>query len=333
MVAAQPALASALLDSPPDGLASFAAAIREASEARLPVTVVGCGTSEHGAMAIAELLSAALGGDWPPAVTSRQSLDAAEQPQRGGVCIAVSHDGGTYATTLALEAAAAAGATTAVVTNVPDGPTAGPAEIVLRTPVHDDSWCHTVAYVSSILVGAALARELGMAGIDGAAAAQVLRDTPVPDGAALGGSERVLCAGAGLDHITARELALKLAEGARVSTAALHLETLLHGHLAGEDAGTAVVLASTARDAGRIGRRAALAASAVAEIGMPVVSIGAPVATSLPEPVARLLAGAAALQGLTLALVRARRVNPDLIRREEPAYRRAAAVAEGDSSW
>jgi fructoselysine-6-P-deglycase FrlB-like protein len=333
MVAAQPALASALLDSPPEGLASFAGAVREASKAGLPVTVVGCGTSEHGAMAIAELLSAALGDGWPRAVTSRQSLDAAEQPQRGGVCIAVSHDGGTYATTLALEAAAAAGATTAVVTNVPDGPTAGPAEIVLPTPVHDDSWCHTVAYVSSILVGAALARELGMGDVDGSAAAQLLRDTTVPDAAAVAGSERVLCAGAGIDYITARELALKLAEGARLQTAALHLETLLHGHLAGEDSGTAVVLASTARDAGRIGRRAALAAGAVAEIGMPVVSIGAPVATSLAEPVARLLAGAAALQGLTLALVRARQVNPDLIRREEEPYRLAAAVAEGAADW
>jgi glucosamine--fructose-6-phosphate aminotransferase (isomerizing) len=333
MVAAQPALASALLDSPPDGLAPFAAAVREATEAGLPVSVVGCGTSEHGAMAIAALLSEALGGGWPPAVVSRQSLDAAERPQRGGVCIAISHDGGTYATTLAVQAAAARGAITAVVTAVPDGPAAAAAEIVLTTPVHDDSWCHTVAYTSSILLGAALARELGMADVDGAAAAELLSDTPAPDAAPLAGSERVLCAGAGLDYITARELALKLAEGARLQTAALHLETLLHGHLAGEDAGTGLVLVDSDRGSERIGRRTALAARAVGEIGMPVLSLGAPVATSLAEPVARLLGGAGALQGLTLALVRARRVNPDLIRREEPAYRRAGEVGEGDGDW
>jgi glucosamine--fructose-6-phosphate aminotransferase (isomerizing) len=333
MVAAQPALSRALLDSPPEGLDAFAAAVREASDAGLPVSVVGCGTSEHGAMAIAELLSAALGGGWPPAALARQSLDAAEQPQRGGVCIGISHDGGTYATTLALEAAAAAGATTALVTTVPDGPTAGPAEIVLVTPVHDDSWCHTVAYTSSILVGAALARELGMADVEGAAAEELLRATGDVDAAPLAGSERVLCAGAGLDYVTARELALKLAEGARLQTAALHVETLLHGHLAGEDAGASVVFVDTTRDAGRIGRRTDLAGGAVAEIGMPVVRLGAPVATTLAEPVARLLGGAASLQALTLALVRARRVNPDLIRRDEAVYRRAAEVAEGSRAW
>jgi fructoselysine-6-P-deglycase FrlB-like protein len=284
-------------------------------------------------MAIAELVSAALGGGWPPPAIARQSLDAAEDPQRGGVCIGISHDGGTYATTLALEAAAARGATTALVTNVPDGSTAGPAELVLTTPVHDDSWCHTVAYVSSIVVGAALARELGMADVDGAAASELLSDAVAADAAPLAGSERVLCVGAGVDYITARELALKLAEGARLQTAALHLETLLHGHLAGEDAGTGVVFVSTARDAGRIGRRADLAERAVAELGMPSIRIGPPVATPLAEPVARLLAGAAALQSVTLALVRARRVNPDLIRREEDPYRRAAAVAEGVGGW
>jgi glutamine---fructose-6-phosphate transaminase (isomerizing) len=333
MVAAQPALARALLDSPPEGLPSFAAAVREASEAGMPVSVVGCGTSEHGAMAIAELLSAALGGGWPSAVVSRQSLDAAERPQRGGVCIAVSHDGGTYATTLALEAAAAGGATTAVVTAVPDGPTAAAAEIVLETPMHDDSWCHTVAYNSSILCGAALARELGMADVGGATAAELLSDVAAPDAAPLADSARVICAGAGLDYITARELALKLAEGARIPTAALHLETLLHGHLAGEDAGTGLVLVDSDRASVRIGLRAGLAARAVGEIGMPVVDLGAPPATGLAEPVARLLGGAAALQGLTLALVRARGVNPDLIRREEAPYRDAAAVAEGEASW
>ena len=240
MVAAEPALARTLLETPPDGLAAFAGAVREAHGAGLPISVVGCGTSEHGAMAIADLLSIALGGGWPAPVVSRQSLDAAEDPQRGGICIGISHDGGTRATTLALEAAAGAGATTALVTNVPDGPTAGAAEMVLVTPVHDDSWCHTVAYTSSILVGAGLARELGMEGVDGAAAETLFRDAldAGDDSAELGGAQRILTAGAGLDYVTARELALKIAEGARVGAAAFHLETLLHGHLAGEDAGT-----------------------------------------------------------------------------------------------
>jgi glucosamine--fructose-6-phosphate aminotransferase (isomerizing) len=327
MIAAQPALARALLDTPPEGVDAVAGAVREAYDAGLSVTVVGCGTSEHGAMAIAALLDAALGGGWPPAATPRQSLEAAERPQRGGICIGVSHDGGTRATTLALEAAAAGGARTALVTARPGGTASGPAELVLVTPVHDDSWCHTVGYTSPMLVGAALARELGLDGIDAAGAEALLRDAldARPDAAPLAGSERVLCAGAGLDVITARELALKLAEGTRVSTAALQLETLLHGHLAGEDAGTALVIVNTDTSP-RIARRAELAAAAVREIGMPVVELGRPA----PDPVTRLLSGAAALQGLTLGLVHARAVNPDLIRREEEPYRRAGEVADAD---
>ena len=326
MIAAQPAAVRALLDTPPDGVAEVAAAIGDG-----PVTVVGCGTSEHGAMAIAALVDEALGGGWPPRAIPRQSLDAAERPQQGGVSIALSHDGGTRATTLALEAAAAAGATTVLVTSRPGGSASGPARHVLVTPVHDDSWCHTVAYTSAIAVGAALARELELSGVDGARAEAVLRAGVErrPAAAALTGAERILCAGFGLDLVTARELALKLAEGARVPTAALQLESLLHGHLAGEDDGTAAVLVDTDPSAARIERRAAMAAAAMGEIGMPVLTL-VPADEGLHGPVERLLAGAAALQRLTLALAEARGVNPDLIRREEEPYRRAGSVAEGD---
>ena len=61
-------------------------------------------------------------------------------------------------------------------------------------------------------------------------------------------SQRVLCVGTGTDLINARELALKIEEGARIAATAHHLETLLHGHLAGcEPASTRVVfLAATA---------------------------------------------------------------------------------------
>jgi glutamine---fructose-6-phosphate transaminase (isomerizing) len=350
MIAAQPAAVRDLLDTPPEGVDAVAAAIGDAAGAigdaapatapgagggRLggPVSVVGCGTSEHAAMAVAALLDEALGGGWPPRAISRQSLDAAERPQSGGVCIGISHDGGTRATTLALEAAAAGGAVTALVTSRPDGSAAGPAQLVLLTPVHDDSWCHTVAYTASIAVGAALAGALGLSVPTGAEAEELLRAqiNRSPAAAALAGADRVLCTGYGLDLVTAHELALKLAEGARVPTAALHLESLLHGHLAGEDARTAVVLVESDPGAPRIDRRAALAAAAVGEIGMPVLTLLPP--EGVPGSVARLLAGAAALQSLTVALAAERGVNPDLIRREEEPYRRAGAVGEGGGDW
>ena len=69
---------------------------------------------------------------------------------------------------------------------------------------------------------------------------------------------------------------------------------------------------------------------------MPIVTIlphDVPAADGLSVPLARLLGGAAALQTLTLALVRARGVNPDLIRREEEAYRRAGELGDGAGDW
>jgi hypothetical protein len=59
----------------------------------------------------------------------------------------------------------------------------------------------------------------------------------------------------------------------------------------------------------------------------------------LPEPallgrdLAGLLAGAGALQALTLRLAHARGMNPDLIRREEAAYREPARVADEPPGW
>ncbi|MGH2949531.1 MAG: hypothetical protein ACRDPC_25290, partial [Solirubrobacteraceae bacterium] len=83
----------------------------------------------------------------------------------------------------------------------------------------------------------------------------------------------------------------------------------------------------------------------VREIGGPVRAIVGPETAGIVPPddrlplpgagglqptLARLLGGAVALQHLTLALVRARGVNPDLIRREQEPYRRAGEAAEGD---
>jgi hypothetical protein len=48
---------------------------------------------------------------------------------------------------------------------------------------------------------------------------------------------------------------------------------------------------------------------------------------------AGLLAGAGALQTLTLELAHARHTNPDLIRREQAPYRDAAEQAESDVNW
>ena len=128
MIAAQPAVVEALLSSPPpDATLAAAEAIAAALEDDRPVTVCGCGTSEHAAHAIAALLSAAVHSGSPALVRARPAMSAALDPAPG-VCLAVSHDGGTRATNLALHAARAAGAHTIAITNQPGGAVARAAE-------------------------------------------------------------------------------------------------------------------------------------------------------------------------------------------------------------
>ena len=51
------------------------------------------------------------------------------------------------------------------------------------------------------------------------------------------------------------------------------------------------------------------------------------------DSIGGLLAGAGALQMLTLELAQARHANPDLIRREQAPYRQAAHEAENSADW
>jgi fructoselysine-6-P-deglycase FrlB-like protein len=153
MIAAQPALVEALLDSPPPGTSAAAEAIAAALDRHDPVIVCGCGTSEHAAHGIAALMSAAIGPEQSALVRARPALSAALDPAPGA-CLAVSHDGETRASTLALLAARAAGAHTVAITHQRDASVARAADSVLLTPRHDESWCHTVAYTSALAAGA-----------------------------------------------------------------------------------------------------------------------------------------------------------------------------------
>ena len=104
----------------------------------------------------------------------------------------------------------------------------------------------------------------------------------------------------------------------------------------------------------RLTRRAAHAARAAAAIGLPVAGLfsagydqalaaeltpAGRIVTELADPslldrrLAGLLAGAGALQMLTLELAQARHANPDLIRREQAPYRHAAHEAENSADW
>jgi glucosamine--fructose-6-phosphate aminotransferase (isomerizing) len=321
------------------------------------IIVVGCGTSEHAAMAIAALLADGLAASRRDGrrIRSQQALDAALDPPSDGLVIGVSHDGGTHATQLALDHARRAGAVTAAITARPDSDIATVADHVLTIPLHDRSWCHTVAFTSAILAGAAIASAEGTGWSTAASAileGALVDDAPRKAGRGLYPAQRVLTIGMGTDLIHARELALKIEEGARIAATAHHLETLLHGHLAGCDAVStrAVFLASDRRLDGPYRRRLALATRATAEIGIPTTVIApGEVLAILPATVERveltapdndghglltgLLATAVALQWIALGLVDAAGTNPDLIRREQAPWRAAAAIADDGGAW
>jgi fructoselysine-6-P-deglycase FrlB-like protein len=173
MIYAQPQLAAPILGADRPEATLLRGAAFDAAAAGEPVVVTGCGTSEHAAMVVAELLTDSFQreGLTTARAEARQALDAALDPRAGGICIAISHDGGTRATRLALEAARGSGARTGLITACADPSCASTADLVFVTPVHDDSWCHTLAYMSAILAGARIS---GVAG-DEAAGAAVFR--------------------------------------------------------------------------------------------------------------------------------------------------------------
>jgi fructoselysine-6-P-deglycase FrlB-like protein len=339
----------------------LAAAIRRTLEKGEPVIVAGCGTSEHGAQAFAAIAGDAAirgdvrGADRPGAILAAQAFEAALAPQRGGLVIGISHEGGTAATLAALDAAAANGARTAAVTVSAAAPI-GRAGTVLATGEIDRSWCHTVGYLSPVLagvaVGAALTGEPGDAdptavralldgGLAGADAAETIAG-------ALAGLREIVVVASGSDRPAGRELALKIEEATWLPTVTRDLETFLHGHLPAMDEGTGVVLVLTDRQAREArSARAQQAMAAASRVGvragailaealdgdwpaflLPAGRILVAEATELPAPVAALVGTVTPLQLLTERLARARGSNPDPIRRDQLAYREAAALAE-----
>ena len=368
LIDAEPDLAARLLTrlaGRSGAAARLAMAVRASAAAGKPVLVTGCGTSEHGAVAVAEILREALrtaGLPWrlgtagcPVAVQAFEGSLEDWLGGEGGIVIGVSHEGGTWATNEALQQAKRSGATTALITASDRSPGAALAEIVVTTDEQDKSWCHTIGYLSPIVVGAAVAAHITGEPIDPAATRALLGAGLAADAvratesmaAALGGVDRLIVTASGADRAAARELVLKVEEGAHIAAAYRDLETVLHGHLAGMDASTGLVLILTDQAAGS--ERAARAAGvlrAAAAIGVPAgailsgvhaVAIDSPLtpagrllvpdAPSMPATIASIVGTVVPLQLLTERLARVRGVNPDPIRRDDPRYLAAADAA------
>jgi glutamine---fructose-6-phosphate transaminase (isomerizing) len=362
MIASEPFLAERILDrlADPQGPASrLAGAIGQAASSGAPVFVTGCGTSEHAAMAVVEILREGLRAGGLPSgaatILSAQAFELALDPPTGGLVIGISHEGGTTATIRALEASVAAGARTAIITGSAGSTAAAAAspELVVETVEMDQGWCHTVGYLSPILAAAAIADELADRSVD----AGLIRDLLASGAADEAGAEgiaavladcrTIITIGSGADRPAARELALKIEEAAWVPTTMRDLETFLHGHLPAMDETTGLVLLLTDRDAraARVARaRQALAAAravgirAAAIVGRdvhgqldaaltPAGRIRVDEVKALPAPLAALIGTATPLQLLTERIARVRGTNPDLIRRDDPVYLGAAEAA------
>ncbi len=367
MIAAEPALAERVLNrlSGPGPAAELANAIRTAAGAGRPIIVVGCGTSEHGAVAVAEVLRDAhrvlglpseLGvGGSPIAVQAFEGGLESALGGTGGVVIGVSHEGGTQATYRAMSAARETGSTVAMITAAAGSPGGIFADITVTTDEMDQSWCHTVGYLSPILAGIAVAGHLTGTPIAPAEARNLLGAGLAPSTtAALAGmaerlSERrhLVMIGSGIDRIAARELTLKVEEGAQIPSAMRDLETMLHGHLAGtgSDTGLVLILADAAARGPRTARALGLL-RACHELGITVGLIGSAVVAGeidvhltpagralIPDGVgfdgaaAALIGTAIPLQRLAEQLAVQRGVNPDAIRRDDPHYLAAVDAA------
>jgi glutamine---fructose-6-phosphate transaminase (isomerizing) len=311
-----------------------------------PLAIVGCGTSEHGALAVSEMLREA-----GISAHTRDGLEAALEPHTGGTVVGVSHEGGTWATIQALSAARANGSATGLITARPGSESTRHADAVLATPEVDRSWCHTVGYISPLAAGYALAAAVSGGTTDAAAAGRLVAaglETRAAAKAAaerLHGCSRLLITGSGADRTSARELTLKIEEACHLPTSMRNLETLLHGHLPATDETTGVVLVlCDRRSTAKRLARARVALRACARIGIacaaittdpgladlaPAGVLTVPEADGLPAATAALLGAAVPLQLLTLELAHARGTNPDLIRREQEPYREAANIVEG----
>ena len=313
MIAAEATLPREVAAAP--GTAALGDLLGDALREGQRVLFTGCGTSEHAARAAAAITAAASPG---ADVAARDAFEVQLDPPGSGLVVAISHEGGTASTLAATAAAPQA----VLITARPGGE--GEGVVAAVTPRHDKSWCHTVAYISPLLAVALALEAMTAEAAEAVIAAELgARAARRADAERLGGAARLLAVGSGIDEITGSELALKVEEAVHVPVTPLGAEKALHGHLPAADSATgAVLLRFDPSHAERRDARAENVAAAAGALGMPVATLrpAAPVTGAADA----LLAGALALQLLTLELAHVRGTNPDLIRRDEERYRRAA---------
>jgi glutamine---fructose-6-phosphate transaminase (isomerizing) len=264
------------------------------------VVVTGCGSSFHAAYTVPRVEHRLDGGYAGTRV--EHALECVMRPPRADLLVLVSHEG---ATRLTLEAARASEGRKWLVTGKAEGPIAELCEeVIVATPEVEKSYCHTASYTCAVAALAALVGEDISSLPD--AVAEVLEAEHEP----VSMHERWLVAGAGRDWATAQEAVLKLREGAHVAAEAHHTEQLLHGHLAAVDE---TVRCFVLEGEGRAAERAHGLVGALRELGCDTTLV----------PTRHPVVDIVRFQLLAVDLAEARGVDPDVIRLDDPRWRRA----------
>jgi glucosamine--fructose-6-phosphate aminotransferase (isomerizing) len=338
-IASQPgALRTVLRDQAP-ALAAAAERLRVMER----VVLTGIGTSWHATL-VGELLFGRAGGFGlrARALHAFEFHHAWPAPDAATGVVVVSHRGTKRFSLEALGRSAGRAGVSVAITGRGHGEGLTAADVVLRTVEQEASAAHTVSYTCALVLLAALAAEVGrdralraaLAAVPDQLAALLAQESWDALAARFQDRRSSVVVGSGPNTATALEAALKLNEACHVSAVGMHTEQFLHGPwVALEPADLVVVIAPPGP--GR--ERAADVARLAREVGAPVLVLAdgedqeltslADHAVALPR-VPELLSPILAVVPLQLVayhLALRRGVNPDVMRGDQPAHRRARA--------
>lgn len=317
---------------------------------RRRILLTGCGTSFHAALAGAAIAQQFFGAQTRvQAVPAFELINHPWEPGPDDAVVAFTHAGDTTMTLEALKRARAAGSATMTITGFPESRATRDVDHVVWTGYAiEQSWAHTISYTLSAMAAYLLFGALAVSQhVDGAADKlqqaealpelidTILDGTPAAQVRDLAGEllDRRLwiVAGTGPGLPVAHETALKAAETHYVPAVGMDVEQVLHGYLPMCDAGTLLIVAAPpTRTLTRVGELL----RAAQRIGITTLLFSAePVADSparavvLPPCAEALypIVYAVPLHLLCYHVALAKGLNPDLIRRDEPAYREARA--------
>jgi glucosamine--fructose-6-phosphate aminotransferase (isomerizing) len=323
---------------------------RRLAEARR-VCFTGCGTAYHAALVGAAFLGDFTAGRVDARAAEAFELANYERATLGpeDVLVVLSHSGRPAATNAALARARSTGAYCVTVTGNRESLAARNAHMVIDTGYAEVlSFAYTISYslMLAVLADVAARTVAAQAGDDGAAMlletqvrglAQLHREALALDmqtkalAEQLAGSERFIFAGAGGNYATALEASLKMQETNYTCSFGMEIEEVLHGPVARLGDSVLVVIAPPGP-----GRTRALDVIRAARIlEAETVALGEAGDTELESVVGTFLALPTCTEALSpapyhvplhlfsywLAVVKG--CNPDLMRRDEPAYLQA----------